>query len=70
MAKVHKVTMFVPDIEGDSDIEDLIVCGLHMYDLYPQFIKIDSSEEFEWDDDLAINKNDGTKEDFEAYFSR
>jgi hypothetical protein len=70
MAKVHKVTMFVTDIEGDSDIEDLVVCGLRMYDLYPEFINVDSSEEFEWDDDLAINKMDSTKEDYEKYFSK
>lgn len=70
MAKVHKVTMFVTDIDGDSDIEDLIGCGLRMYDLYPEFINVDTSEEFEWDDDLAINKNDSTKEDFEKYFSK
>jgi len=68
MAKVHKVTMFVTDIEGDSDLDDLIEHGLRSYDLYPKFIKVESSKEFEWDDDLEINKVNGKKEDFEDYF--
>lgn len=68
MAVVHKVSMYVTDIEGDSIIENLIKSGLDRYDLYPKFIKVESSEEFEWDDDLPINKINSTKEDFERYF--
>ena len=52
MARVHKVSMFVTDIEGDSNLEDLIEYGLNRYDLYPSFIEVKSSEEFEWDDDF------------------
>lgn len=69
MARVHKVTMFITDIEGDSDVEDLIKNGLRRYDLHPKFIEVNSSDEFEWDDDLLINKVSGTKEDFKKYFT-
>ena len=68
MAKVHKVSMFITDIEGYSDVEDLINQCLRQYDLSPNHIKVESSDEFEWDDDLPINKIYSTKEDYEKYF--
>jgi hypothetical protein len=61
--------MYVKDIEGDSNLEELIEYGLRSYDLYPKFIEVQSSKEFEWDDDLSINKCDSTKEDFKQYFN-
>jgi hypothetical protein len=68
MSKVHKVSMFITDIDGDNDIEDLIKHCLNSYDLFPECIEVKSSEEFKWDDDLVINKINSTKEDFEKYF--
>lgn len=68
MSRVYRVSMFVTDIEGDNIIENLIKSGLNRYDLYPEFIEVEESEDFEWDDDLAINRCDSTKEDFEEYF--
>ena len=72
VARLHKVTMFVTDIESDSDLEDdledLIVHGLSRYDLSPSCIEVQSSKEFEWDDELKINYTNSTKEDFEKYF--
>jgi hypothetical protein len=69
MAKVHKVSMFVTDIDGDSNLKDLIVHGLSRYDLFPEFIEVKSSEEFEWEDDLEINDVECTKDKFEKYFT-
>lgn len=68
MAKVYKVSMYITDTDECSDIENLIEHGLNRYDLYPSFMDVKSSEEFEWDDDLEINNVECTKNDFEKYF--
>lgn len=67
MARVHKVSMYITDIEGDSNLEDLIKHGLNRYDLFPEFIKIESSDEFEWCDDLEINNVECSENEFKKY---
>ena len=69
MAKVHKVSLYITDTYGDSNIKELIENGLNDYDLYPEFIKIKSSKEFDWSDDLKINSIYCKEEDFENYFN-
>ena len=68
MARVHKVSMYITDIEGDSVVTDAIRHGLNRYDLFPEFIKIESSDEFEWEDDLEINNVECSENEFEKYF--
>lgn len=70
MAKIHKVTLYVVDIGGDSDIEDAIDYGLNEYDLYSKALNIDSSNDFEWNDELIINKSNCTERDIEKYFDK
>lgn len=36
-------------------------------DVMTRVTSVQSSEEFEWDDDLAINKTNATPEDHEVY---
>ncbi|MFS0905676.1 hypothetical protein AB3N02_21770 [Priestia aryabhattai] len=72
MAKVYRVTMFVSDANGDmQDAENLkeqLEQVADRLDVFFDHIEVEESEEFEWDDDLKINKTNATVEDFEEYF--
>ncbi|UGO50940.1 hypothetical protein PQE70_gp087 [Bacillus phage vB_BanS_Nate] len=71
MAKVFKATFYVSDYSGEiHDIEqlkDMIEermgrwVGIHVD-------AVKESAEFEWEDELKINKIKATTEDFEEYF--
>lgn len=77
MAKVHKVTLYVVDLYGDADnyteeevgraISDAVDFQL---DTMSHLDKIQSSEEFEWDDELKINNTDAETKDYEEYFKK
>lgn len=74
MAKVHKVTLYIVDANGDYDWhsnEGMVNEVEHhletRMDVMTRVTSVQSSEEFEWDDDLAINKTNRTPEDHEAY---
>jgi len=68
LAKIYKVSAYLIDyndeyydkFELSEKLEDLCV-GLDC-------LEIQESENFEWDDELLINKIDAEKEDFEVYF--
>lgn len=78
MAKVYKIELYAVDINGEFD-DDII-------DAYPEYVreladdsyfanivklsKLEASDEFEWEDSLAINKILSTNEDFEEYFRK
>lgn len=69
MAKVYKVEMYISDFNSEIEdakefIEDLLDNGW----IGVKVADVKESEEFEWDDDLAINKVKATKEDYEEYF--
>lgn len=69
MAKVHKITMYVVDYDGDcDDITDEID---RIFDRYSELsanqIEAKSSKEFEWEDEIDINQKGCTKEQYEAY---
>ncbi|AGT13424.1 hypothetical protein TROLL_145 [Bacillus phage Troll] len=77
MPKVHKVTLYVVDLYGDYDnyTEEEVAEEIKQHvdlqlDTMSHVGKIESSEEFEWDDELAINKTNATTEDHEAYFKK
>jgi catechol-2,3-dioxygenase len=72
MAKIYRANIYLTDYNGqiqDLDhlkdellyLEDKLGFGIEIKDLK-------ESEEFEWDDELLINKVDADIEDFEAYF--
>ena len=76
MAKVHKVTVYLVDANGEYDeytpkeMADLAAQALDIrLDITAKCTRVQSSEEFEWDDDLDINNRDASKEDFEEYLN-
>lgn len=77
MAKVHKVTLYVVDLYGDFDNYTEEEIGLEIKDAVDTQLdtsshlgKIESSEEFEWDDELKINYTAATTKDYEEYFKK
>lgn len=77
MPKVYKVEMYIVDVHGDYDHltnEDMVEEIEHQVDVRMDVMthveSVESSKEFEWDDDLAINKTNATKEDYEAHLKK
>ena len=72
MAKVYKATLYVTDYNEEYQDGEHLKLGLqeHLDDLWVgvDHLEIQESNEFEWDDELAINKVDASKEDYEVYF--
>ena len=72
MAKLYKVEMYIIDFNDEiMDVDDLKGMleefGFHNW-IGIKIANIKESKEFEWSDDLKINKVDATVEDFEKYF--
>ncbi|QVW29024.1 hypothetical protein [Bacillus phage SWEP1] len=77
MAKVHKVTLYVVDLYGDYDTYTEEEIGQEIkyavdtqIDTSSHVGEIESSKEFEWDDELKINYTDATTNDYEEYFKK
>ncbi|QFP93402.1 UNVERIFIED_ORG: hypothetical protein Xoosp15_137 [Xanthomonas phage Xoo-sp15] len=77
MAKVYKVTMYIVDANGDYDCHDdgdMVNEIEHQVDVrmdvMTRVTSVESSEEFEWDDDLAVNKTNATIADYEAQLKK
>ncbi|UNA01546.1 hypothetical protein MG295_00129 [Bacillus phage vB_BcgM] len=75
MSKVHKITLYVVDLHGDYDIYSEGEIGREIkyavdgqLDTESHVAKIESSEEFEWDDELKINYTNAETKDYEEYF--
>lgn len=70
MAKVYKATIYISDynseIDGLEDLEELIDSRLGVW-MRVHVAETKESEEFEFEDDLEINKTNATTEDFEEY---
>ena len=67
MSKVHRVSFYIADVNDEWEASDIDCVLSNKFNA--EFVKVESSEEFEWDDDLEINKVDNTKEDFDKYFN-
>lgn len=74
MAKVYKVTMYLPDPNGYYDLHDTehfqseLESGLQrVLDISPVIADIQESEVFEWHDDLKINGMSSSFDDYEEY---
>lgn len=71
MAKVYKATIYITDY--NDDIADLDYLKQKLEDtglgawMSVKVAEAKESEEFEWDDELLINKRDAEADDFEAY---
>lgn len=71
MAKVHKVEFYLTDVNDMYETGEELMTEIEnkLYDGFIGCPTWKTSEEFEWDDELAINKINCTKEDFEKYFT-
>lgn len=72
MAKIYKLSFYITDYNEEyEDREHLkynLIDHIDHLGVGTDHLEIQESEEFEWDDDLIINKIDSGKEDFEVYF--
>lgn len=66
MTKVYKVVLYVVDHEG-HDVKNELEYAADLQDLHIKVADVKSSQEFEWNDDLEINKTAATNEDFDVY---
>lgn len=71
MAKVYKAVIYMTDANGQiEDLEQLndeLTGAIERIGLTLDIGEYKESDEFEWNDDLLINKRDAEIEDFEAY---
>ncbi|MGZ9868215.1 hypothetical protein ACU3L3_07310 [Priestia endophytica] len=72
MVKIFKVGMYIMDVNEDIDdingVKRLLGQISERFDVDFKTATIKESEEFEWDDDLKINRIDATIADYEDYF--
>lgn len=68
MAKIHKMTIYFVDPNDQYDANEIET--IIENDDYLPSAKVVKAEtkEFEWDDDLAINKLSASTEDFDEFF--
>lgn len=68
MAKLYKVEMYLLDINDNYDsLEDIVETIKNTTELMPDYFRSDKVI-FYWDDNLPINFDDCTKEDYESIF--
>ncbi|MEX0598134.1 MAG: hypothetical protein WD512_16720 [Candidatus Paceibacterota bacterium] len=71
MAKVYKATIYIADPNNDVsdliDLNDMIENELGEWKII-KVAESKESEEFNWDDDLMINKIYSQVDDYEEYF--
>ena len=69
MAKIHKVELYLLDVNEDfNSVDDIIAYMANMK--YAPSIRVVSSEskEFEWDDDVIINRCNCSTEQYNSFF--
>lgn len=72
MAKVYKMEIYVVDYNDEFDNAEQLTDDMEellQNELWVQadLTNVKESDEFEWHDDLQINKTDSTIEDLEVY---
>lgn len=65
MATVHKVTFYIVDANDEYNENDISCILDNKFN--SSLVDVESSEEFEWDDDLEINMCNCKKEEFDKY---
>ena len=69
MAKIHKVALYLLDVNEDFDNVDDIVEYMANMKCAPSIHVIRSdSKEFEWDDDVIINRRNCSTEQYNSFF--
>ena len=76
MAKLYKMTIYVCDLEGDLDLEqikelinDRALNGISV-SCITHYANEQAGPEIEWDDDIDINYHNSTTEQWDKYFER
>lgn len=74
MAKLYKMTLYVCDLEGDLDLEqikelinDRALDGIAV-SCITHYANEQVGPEIEWDDDIDINYHNSTTEQWDKYF--
>lgn len=72
MAKLHKITFYYVDFYDSSNVTlDSITDVVEvMLDGIVTVVSAEESEEFEWHDDIDLNRNNATIEEHEAYLTK
>lgn len=71
MATLHKLELYLIDFDDNWEVmKSSLESVADKADLSYEIASHEQSEEFEWDDDLKINKLDCTIEDYEEYFKK
>ena len=77
MAKVFKLEMYVVDVEGTfenmtpSQVSKELKSTIdYEHWTMSEVASLQTSKEFEWDEDSPINNTKATLEDYEAYFNK
>ena len=69
MAKIHKVELYLLDVNEDFDTVDDVIEYMTNIKYAPNIRVISSeSKEFEWDDDVVINKRNCSTEQYNNFF--
>lgn len=67
MAKIHKLELYLIDFE-DYDFKQHLEYIADKHDIYYKVVSHKESKSFKWEDDLDINQEDCTLEDYKKYF--
>ena len=69
MAKIHKVELYLLDINEDfDDVDDIMVYMTYAKSAPSIHVVRSESKEFEWDDDVVINKWRCSTEQYNKFF--
>ena len=68
MAKIYKATIYVVDIDESYDFMSEIIDDMNLSDGYSVKLSNYSEKEFEWSDDVVVNRIDATVEQYEEFF--
>lgn len=68
MANIHKLELYIVDANGNySNVDEIINMIENNTDCYCNLENL-YTKEFDWDNDLDINKSDAKIESYEKYF--
>lgn len=72
MAKIFKVSAYVVDSIDEFDESSLEDCLIYctQNDISLRYLKVNSADIGEWDDDLPVNRLDYGVEEFDKYFKK
>ena len=71
MATLHKLELYIVDFDDYWEVmKSSLESVADKADLCYKVASHEQSKEFEWHDDIDINKQDCTIEDYEAYFNK